>query len=260
MSKITKLSEDLIETLNELGIEGLTDADVRPELIARLKEVDVDEMDNDPIEDLIAILQAFAEIEKPIIKTIVEIDSPTQTIVSKNSIKKDNSTKVLKSKKVNKIVKNTRTFLDLIGNEEHKKLVFDQFVNRYIDRGYDITVGNRIISFRTSNGVSDRCVLTFDDLRIDKNGRITTWLGFNAFRLVKSEGKNIETLSNLLPEDYVDSLNVYTSGLLYIKDIDANDVKKILSKELLNYMDGIMGKLDKKLTANRKRMEDSIEE
>ncbi len=61
----TKLTKDQLGILESLGFEGNTDELVRPQIIEKLKEYDVSEVDDDPIEDLIGIVQAFMEIEEP---------------------------------------------------------------------------------------------------------------------------------------------------------------------------------------------------
>lgn len=62
MTKVI-LTDDQIERLEALGIESTTEKEARAELLEKLKEFEVEEVENDPIEDLISILEAFAEID-----------------------------------------------------------------------------------------------------------------------------------------------------------------------------------------------------
>lgn len=51
------------QILKKYGIHGTTDAEVRPQVLEILKLNDVEEVDNDPLGDLITILDAFAVIK-----------------------------------------------------------------------------------------------------------------------------------------------------------------------------------------------------
>lgn len=62
MAKVN-LTDDQIERLEVLGIESSTEKEARAELLEKLKEFEVEDVDDDPIEDLISIMEAFAEMD-----------------------------------------------------------------------------------------------------------------------------------------------------------------------------------------------------
>lgn len=331
---MSKLTKEQIETLSKLGVKGKTDEEVRPEILKRLKKEDIEEVDNDPIEDLINILSAFAVVEPPkgkkvvvevededeteeesaedeeeaeeiktslpkkvkkeVVKTVKKEESKKDETLDKKTVKVEKSEKkpvtekVTKkavkkpipyetdseleelakeakgkklekdSKKVDVSIKSKSGFVNL--NDISQKEIIDKSLVSLLSKfNLQVTYGTKIVSFRNKSTVSGRCVLTFDDLKIKQDGDISLFIGFNAFRLLPKETAE-EKLRSFIPEEYKDNVTLRSSGLLSVKNITNKDVKKILTKELLEFMENYIKKLDGKLNENRKKMTEQMGE
>jgi hypothetical protein len=268
----TVLTKEQIGRLEVLDIKTSDETVARKQLVKKLKDFDVDGVDNDPIEDLIDILEAFVATEEkdnkaekpktekaPKVKNVFEeIPEEVEEIVEpeedEEKVVEKLKTKKVKSEKV-RAGKQKKVFYD--GRiKEHVDIVKKAL--SFIDlKKYDL-VFNQIGVKVCVKSVLSRQLLTLDKIHISGKEIETFKVRVNAFSLIKGNKMTsdvVEEKMTVLP----DKIHVEGEGRVWYFGLTIEDLEEIVNSELFVLFNSLMEKFGNKLQKNRERMEAEFE-
>lgn len=280
-----KLTEDQLEKLESLGIKEIDEKEARKQLLKKLEEFEITQVDEDPIEDLIAILEAFIAIEeeKPAKKvkkvSKVEEDSieededgvvdPTPEIIEQDVPAKPKKSKlpppVVNKKEITKVKKE-----DSVDPISGKKIKFDgnnsyhvEYVNKIFkfleQRGIKINVRGRLVKFTLANSDSGRGLFTVENISLLDGEILNADVMFTSLNLFKGVNKE-DFLAEHLPEEFIDKISVIEHcGLYKLSKVSGEQFKELFTKEFTSIFVEKVKSLDKKMRKNRERMIEEFE-
>jgi len=280
-----KLTEDQLEKLESLGIKEIDEKEARKQLLKKLEEFEITQVDEDPIEDLIAILEAFIAIEeeKPAKKvkkvSKVEEDSieededgvvdPTPEIIEQDVPAKPKKSKlpppVVNKKEITKVKKE-----DSVDPISGKKIKFDgnnsyhaEYVNKIFkfleQRGIKINVRGRLVKFTLANSDSGRGLFTVENISLLGGEILNADVMFTSLNLFKGVNKE-DLLAEHLTEEFIDKISVIEHcGLYKLSKVSGEQFKELFTKEFTSIFVEKVKSLDKKMRKNRERMIEEFE-
>jgi len=228
--------------LESLGISSDTEEGAKKEILEKLKDFGVDGLDDDPLQDLIDILTAFLEIDKPIEKkTIKIIDDFKKEDLKKLETEKENKSIVLFDGR----------------RDDHKEKV-ESFLSYIVDPEICYIVKQSCIPFFLKGSVSGRSLFIIENLRF-RNGKLDFSVIYTGMNLMKDGKANYEFLQDNLEDDYSEKIKyVGEYKYLALKKMTKDDLKYLLNDKVITFIKENVKKLEKKLNQNRKRIEDSM--
>lgn len=287
---IKKLSPDNLLKIKNMGFESETEADAIKEISDFLvKHHDLDDMTDEPLEDLIQIAEALidsdvsgevkGETESEIIEVEEEeeeeIEQPKveeKVVVKKTSTKKtsEDKIKVISKEKV----KSSNGRVPYDGrNEEHVDFLKNKF--SFVEKLYP---GLTLLYNQTcAKGVlqgsnSLRSVFLLENIKIDlTNDEISFRVVYNGLTLFKGVKEDymheeedgiyvVQRAQHLLPEDYKDRVLCPEKGVYtHLDKNNTSDIKFVLNKNIITEMGDRIKKIDEVLERQRRKMEESIE-
>lgn len=280
-----KLTEDQLEKLESLGIKEIDEKEVRKQLLKKLKEFEITQVDEDPIEDLISILEAFIAIEeerpakkvKKVSKAeeeSIEEDEGGRVTQSPEIIEQDVSVKPKKSKLPPPVVNRKETTKvkkeDSVEPVSGKKIKFDgnnsyhvEYMNRTFkfleQRGIKINVRGRLVKFTLANSDSGRGLFTVENISLLGGEILNADVMFTSLNLFKDVNKE-DFLAEHLPEEFIDKISVIEHcGLYKLSKVSGEQFKELFTKEFTSIFVEKVKSLDKKMRKNRERMIEEFE-
>lgn len=249
--EIQELSPVLVKKLKSLNIDATTESDARKILLEGLKKFDVDEVDEDPIEDLINIYEAFVEIEGGSEKESNEPeDDESEESEEEESeeeeapapIKKEKASKTPKKKSSSRSRKSERFDGS---NKNHIKIVKEAF--QFVE-GFDLKMEFKktYVKFVLNNSVSGRRVIQCEKISLEDGKIKSLFIVFFSLNLV--DGDKIEILEEMVAEDLYETMSVVQHcDAVQIKVIGDTGFKKILNKKNVKVLTEAIQTLDKRM-------------
>lgn len=284
--EIQELSPVLVKKLKSLNIDATTESDARKILLEGLKKFDVDEVDEDPIEDLINIYEAFVEIEGGPEKESnepeddeseeseeEEVPAPKKTKKTKKAksvkleeeqqpsskhedeeaeeapIKKEKVSKTSKKKSSSRS-RNSERFDG--SNKNHIKIVKEAF--QFVE-GFDLKMEFKktYVKFVLNNSVSSRRVIQCEKISLEDGKIKSLFIVFFSLNLV--DGDKIEILEEMVAEDLYETMSVVQHcDAVQIKVIGDTGFKKILNKKNVKVLTEAIQTLDKRMQKRHDKM------
>lgn len=296
MAKL-KLTDDQIKILSSLGFEGKTDEDVRPAIIEKLKEFEVDDVDEDPIEDLIGIVEAFMDIEetpapKKVEKPKVKNPEPEAEKEESEEEEADEETPAPKKADTKKVVEEEEESSEEAPEEEEeetpapkpkKKVVAKKKASTKVKRifydgreedhvkkmkkllkpleafGFELNCNQSCIAICLKESDSKRSIMTVESIAFLGEDTVFKTV-FNGMNLFKKNHDLLELMEENLNDDFIDRLVVKNNSYPFVKAVKDTEVDDLFDEKLLNMIIEKLQSFDKRLRKNRKRMEESFEE
>jgi len=221
-----------------------------------LKKFDVDEVDEDPIEDLINIYEAFVEIEGGPEK---ESNEPEESEESEEEeapapIKKEKASKTPKKKSSSRSRKSERFDGS---NKNHIKIVKEAF--QFVE-GFDLKMEFKktYVKFVLNNSVSNRRVIQCEKISLEDGKIKSLFIVFFSLNLV--DGDKIEILEEMVAEDLYETMSVVQHcDAVQIKVIGDTGFKKILNKKNVKVLTEAIQTLDKRMQKRHDKMVQEFE-
>ena len=295
MSSI-KLTPEQEEKLTSLGFSGKTDAEVRPAILKKLLEFDVPDVEEDPIEDLIGIVEAFMEIEE-------EIPEPKK-VVKKKAVKKttqvneiDEAEEVLeeaeelleeaaKPEATDNVVEEVEIEEDVAPVKVKKvakkamkvptpkviRVAYDgdipehvskikEILKPYLDKyGLDGSYENKsCIAITLDKSDGKRSVLCVESI-IFKGDETFIKVVFNGMNLFRKTADLKEVMEDTLHDDFLERLCIHKNNSYpFVKTVNSKELPLLITDEMINPILTKMNSFDKKLRKNREKMEEEYE-
>lgn len=256
--EIQELSPVLVKKLKSLNIDATTESDARKILLEGLKKFDVDEVDEDPIEDLINIYEAFVEIEGgPEKESNEPEDDESEESEEEEApapIKKEKASKTPKKKSSSRSRKSERFDGS---NKNHIKIVKEAF--QFVEE-FDLKMEFKktYVKFVLNNSVSSRRVIQCEKISLEDGKIKSLFIVFFSLNLV--DGDKIEILEEMVAEDLYETMSVVQHcDAVQIKVIGDKGFKKILNKKNVKVLTGAVQTLDKRMQKRHDKMVQEFE-
>ncbi len=278
----SKLTKEQIEILNSLGFKGTTDSEVRPLILKKLEKFDVFEVDEDPIEDLIGIVQAFMEIEgeteetteeetteeiseeemsvnssledeeEKEVKKVVEKKPKTETKVKKEEKPKKEKVAAKTEGKTERVTYNG----DLDSHVQKLKKVLEPHLSKFNLEG---SYNKSCVSVSIKKSDSKRSIICVESI-VFKGDSVNVKVYFNGINLFKGSNDLREMMEELLDEKFLDRLCLHKNNTYpFVKSVDSLELSDLLTEQIIGKIIEKVESFDKKLRKNRERMEQEYE-
>ena len=273
MAKTVNLTDADVKSLKSIGITSVkTEDEARKKLLAYLKKNEIEDVEDEPLKDLIEMAEAFydgdAEAEEdeteeeevpapkkkaapaPVAKkkaVVVEEDEEEDMEELAKESKKKVAAAPVKKAVAKKEVASDKVAFDPKTNDADAKVLHKAF-GKHFPKGefeYKFLAGGGVTIFHVGKN-SKKAVVSFDNIK-SRASELTGNLYLNsASRIAHDE----------IPCD--SDLHFAWSKTSFVKNVKISEVDEILTDELVTFLMSKVAKLDVKLGKNRDKMEANL--
>lgn len=283
------LTDSQIAELKEIGISGVTQEDVREDILKCLESIDIDRkaMDDDPFDDLYYIVSTLKEeiLEKKAseanVESDVEITSEVVEVSKTKKVKEEKKSKKVLSKetpeelaalkeevaampKKEKVLKerkvSAKSKVKPYHGEDPEMLALAKKTLGFLEKSGELNVRYQpsCIPVSLASTDSGRSLFTITKFSTS-NGKTTMKVVVNILNLFKNQGNLADMLSENIQEEFRDSVKIGADNTYPLVQVSAEDVEKLLNPDFLKFLIEKLQKFDTKLRSNRKKMEEDVE-